>query len=296
MNTDRRITLGHFRAFVAVVECGSFVAAAQRLGRTQSALTHQVRSLEDILGERLLNRSRGHFSGLTAQGMHLLPHAHRVLGSLASACRAVTKPLLSGRIRIGVMDDFRIQGLIELIANFKAIHADAELTTVSDLSAGLEARLLRGEIDIALIKQVVGPEHSPSAEALCIEQLHWVAAEGFDWRGPEQPLSLVVFHHGCVYRKLMLEHLDRLNVNWHIAYAGYSYHNVRTAIQAGLGLGLMPYGQIPVGCDIHHHLVQKFCLPTLGFSELILRMGSHSVSPVVRAFRQEMMKDLSSTC
>ena len=263
--------------------------------RTQSALTHQIRSLESLLGERLLNRSRGHFAGLTAQGAHLLPHARRVLGSVASACRAATKPLLAGRVRIGVMDDFRIEGLIELIAAFRAIHADAELTTVSDLSSGLEARLLRAEIDIALVKQVLGAGHAPSADALHVEQLHWVAGEGFHWAGPQQPLPLVVFHEGCVYRKLMLEHLARLNIDWHIVYAGYSYHNVRLAIQTGLGLGIMPQGQISDGYTIRESLTGEVRLPNLGFSELMLRMANHPASPVVRAFQQELLKALSST-
>ncbi|CAB5670909.1 Cyn operon transcriptional activator [Delftia tsuruhatensis] len=293
MDSDRRITLEHFRTIVAVVECGSFVAAAQQLGRTQSALTHQVRTLEGILGERLLDRSRGHYCGLTAQGKLWLPHAYRVLDSLASACRAATLPLLSGRVRIGVMDDFRIEGLIGLIAQFKAIHADAEVSIISDLSASLEARLLRGKIDIALLKQVVSPGQAPSAQALRIEPLQWVAAQGFGRHGLPQPCPLVVFHQGCVYRKLMLEHLASLNIDTHIAYTGYGYHNVRAAIEAGLGLGILPQGQLSSGCTIVGKLGGPIPLPDLGFSELVLRVGSHRIGPIVSAFRDELIRDLT---
>lgn len=290
MDTDRRITLEHFRAFVTVVECGGFAAAAQRMGRTQSALTHQIRSLESLLGERLLNRSQGHFIGLTAQGVHWLPHAHRVLGSVASACRAAARPLLSGRVRVGVMEDFDIDGLIELIANFKAIHADAEIATVSDLSSRLQARLERGEIDLALIKQIVRPGHAPSPQALRIEPLQWVAGEDFHWPGPRQSLPLAVFHEGCVYRQFMLEHLTRLGIDWHIAYASYSYHNVRAAIQAGLGLGVMPQRWVPDACLPRERLPADKALPELGWSELMLHTGSHRASPVVQAFRQVLTK------
>lgn len=294
MDTDRRITLEHFRAFVTVVESGGFAAAAQRMRRTQSALTHQIRSLEGLLGERLLNRSQGHFLGLTTHGSHLLPHAHRVLGSVASACQAASRPLLSGRVRIGVMEDFGIDGLIELIANFKAIHVDAEISTHSDLSSRLQARLERGEIDLALIKQIVKPDHAPSPQALRIEPLQWVAGADFRWPGLRQSLPVAAFHEGCAYRQLMLAHLTDLGIHWHIAYASYSYHNVRAAIQAGLGLGLMPQRWMPDAALPRERLPGDLALPEPGWSELMLRTSSHRASPIVQAFRQELKKALAS--
>jgi len=295
MAADRRITLDHFRAFIAVVECGSFVAAAQRMGRTQSALTHQVRSLEQLLGERLLNRSQGHLSGLTAQGMHLLPHAQRVIGAVASACRAANKPLLSGRVRVGVMDDFGMDGLAALTARFKAIHADAEVSVTADLSSRLEALLARGEIDLALTKQIALPGQAPLADALRIEPLQWVTGAAFAWPGPPQPLPLVVFHDGCIYRQQVLEHLHRLGLDWYIAYAGSSYHNVRAAIEAGLGLSLMPQGQLSAACEARTSLPGGIALPAPGFGELLLRTASGPASPVVQAFRQELARALAQT-
>ena len=293
MDTDRRITLEHFRAFVTVVECAGFAAAAQRMGRTQSALTHQIRGLESLLGERLLNRSQGHFLGLTEQGAHLLPHAHRVLGSVASACQAATRPLLSGRVRLGVVEDFDMQGLIDLIAGFKALHTDAEISTVSDLSARLQARLQRGEIDIALIKQIALPGHAPSPRALRAEPLQWVASQDCCPPQPHQSVPLAVLHEGCVYRQWMLDHLTRLGVNWHIAYTSYSYPNVRAAVQAGLGLSVMPQRWIPEPGLQRERLFGNLALPELGWSELVLHTGSQRASPIVAAFQQELARTLT---
>lgn len=290
MQFDRRLTLEHFRAFVAVIECGGFVVAAERLGRTQSALTHQIHSLETILGERLFNRTRGHFAGLTNEGKRLLPHAHRVLGSVASAYRATKSPLLEGRVRIGVMDDFQIDGLIELIGRFKTTHPETEVMTVSDLSAGLEARLMRNEIDIALLKNIVAPGYAPSPSVLRVEPLHWIVGDGVDLSAGQNSIPVVVFHEGCVYRQVLLEHLARLNLDWRIAYAGYSYSNILAAIQAGLGLAVLPGGHIREGCVVVDQIGDHIQLPALGLTELVVRAAQDTSNPVVKAFHQELLK------
>jgi len=110
---------------------------------------------------------------------------------------------------------------------------------------------------------------------------------------PQQFLPLVAFHEGCVYRKLMLEHLTRMGVNWHIAYTSYSYHNIRAAVQAGLGMSVMPRRWMPEPGLQRERLSAEVVLPELGWSELMLHTGQQRVSPIVRAFQQELTRALA---
>ena len=287
MLSDRHLTLEHFRVFIAVAECRSFAGAAQRLMRTQSALTHQIQGAENILGERLLVRTRGHFGGLTEEGMRFLPHARRVLSSVESAFRSIGHAALTGRVRVGVMDDFDIRWLIDLIARFEALHPGSEMSTVSDLSARLEERLARGEIDVAVIKRLFDPASSTGQGALRLQRLYWVVGADFQWTG-EGRLPVVVFHEGCVYSKHMFEQFRRLNIEWRIAYAGHSYTNIRAAVAAGLGLAVLPEGQISSDHIICENRIGGVDLPDLGFVELVVRTAEDRPNPITMAFRLEI--------
>ena len=225
MTVDQRLSLEHFRAFVTVVECGSFSAAAQHLLMTQSALTHQIRRMEEILGERLLLRTRGHFTGLTEEGARFLPRARGVLGMVETARRSVGRPAFTGRVRIGVMDDFDIRWLIKLIGRFEAQHPGVETSTVSDLSARLEERLVSGDIDLALVKRLFTADNPP-AHVLRVERLRWACGDQPAWEGVG-PAPLVLFHPGCVYRDRVFDLLASKGISSRIAYVGHSYAYVR---------------------------------------------------------------------
>ncbi len=291
MPIDRRLSLEHFRAFVAVVECGSFAAAAQRLLRTQSALTHQIQRMEEILGERLLLRSRGHYGGLTEEGARFLPRAVGVLAMVEGACDSVGRAALVGRVRIGIMDDFDIRWLIELIGRFEGLYPGVETCTVSDLSGHLGARLARGEIDVAVTKRLFDPANGP-ARALSVERLSWVTSVTAGWDG-EGPVPLVLFHEGCVYRQRVFDTLARRGIGWRIAYAGHSYANVRAAVAAGLGVAALPEGQIGLGVRVWTG-VGGLDLPELGHVELTVRAAGEAPNPVVAAFVAELERELGA--
>jgi DNA-binding transcriptional LysR family regulator len=294
MASDRRLTLEHFRAFLAITECGGFAGAAERLMRTQSALTHQIQSLEEILGERLLMRSRGHYGGLTEDGKRFLPHARSVLGAVESACRSVGQPALAGKVRIGIMDDFDIRWLIDLIARFDVLHPGVETSTVSDLSSALEDRLARGDIDVAVTKRLVEPTGPMADNPLQIERLDWVAGAGFQWNG-EGRLPVVVFHEGCVYRRRLVERLAQAGIDWRVGYAGHSYANIRAAVAAGLGVTALPEGLISPDHVIWQGAEMGIDLPDLGFAELLVRTAADRSDPIIAAFRLEIERWIGRT-
>lgn len=239
---DRRITLDQLRAFVAVAEEGGFHAAGAHLGRTQSAVTQSVKALEDSLESRLLDRRRGHVVGLTVAGQRFLPHAREILARLSEAVVALTRPDLRGRIALGVPDDFPITDLHGAISRCLDLNPCLRIEVTSALSAQIGAMVRAGDLDIAIFNRIEG-QGDDVAEVLRTEPLCWVGRE----RGhlaTAEPLPLCVFPEGCPYRVAGIEALQTMGATARFAYVSASYDNVRAAISAGLGLGLLPAGAI----------------------------------------------------
>jgi len=248
-----RITLDQMRAFVAVAEESGFHAAGARLGRTQSAVTQSVKALEDALGFRLFDRRRGHVVGLTAEGQRFLPHAREILARLSEAVVALARPDLSGRIALGVPDDFPIADLHGAISRCLGLNPRLRIDVVSALSVPLAAMLRAGDLDLAIYNRIEGTGADDDADVLRTEPLFWVGRERVRFDGTA-PLPLCAFPEGCPYRLAGLEALRAVGGTARLAYVSASYDNVRAAISAGLGLGLLPAGaidpdQVRLGAD-----------------------------------------------
>jgi len=242
MPGDRRITLDQLRAFVAVAGAGGFHAAGVELGRTQSAVTQSVQALEDAVEARLLDRRRGHVVGLTAEGVRFLPHAREILARLGEAVAALTRPDLRGRIALGVPDDFPITDLHGAISRCLELNPGLRIEVTSALSAQIKAMARAGELDIAIFNRI--EDHTDDAvEVLRAEPLCWVGRERMRLGGTE-PVPLCVFPEGCPYRVAGIEALHTAGAAARFAYVSASYDNVRAAISAGLGLGLLPAGAV----------------------------------------------------
>ncbi|NSZ17775.1 LysR substrate-binding domain-containing protein [Agrobacterium vitis] len=246
----RLLTLDQIRAFVAVCEHGSFTNAAKDQSRTQTAVTRQIRAAEDILGEKLFHRCRGHFEGPTEAGEKLLPFAIKILATLEDAWMCLERPGLKGTIRVGVMDDIDMNWLLELVSRFKALHPDCDVTVISDFSTRLEKRLEQRELDVAIVKTLVrrlgqADVHNAHKTLRC-EPLLWAAGAGFRLR-PREPLPLVLFHEGCVYRHHVIQRLESAGVPFRIAYEGQSYGHLRAAVAAGLGVTALAESQVAMG-------------------------------------------------
>ncbi|MDJ0930671.1 LysR family transcriptional regulator [Breoghania sp.] len=289
---DRRLSIEHCRVFTAICDAKSFSLAAERLLRTQSAVIHQIRTLEEILGEMLFLHSRGRFHGLTRAGEEFEPYARRILAPLDDLCSARADRTCSDTVRLGVMDDFDLEGLIETIVRSEAIHPDAHVSTIPDLSANLKKRLREGELDLALIKSLHDADRAPDSSALMVEKLHWVASQNFDWRKIPADLPVVVFHEGCVYRHLLLRHFQELGLSCRIAYVGHSYANVRAAISASLGISILPKGQIAPDHVICDESRLSFLQGRLGFSALKLEGDNKAETEVTSVFRQMLQKTI----
>lgn len=222
-------------AFVAIVDAGSFTTAADRLHMTQSTISQQLGRLEQAVGRQLIDRASRPVRA-TASGERLLGHARRILSLQQEAESLLSDPVGTASIRIGVPDDIVSNTMSMIFANFSERHREMRLDVTTGLSRDLAARFKNGEFDIVVVKEAAP---SPDHRATFPEAIGWFESADLvrQW---DDPIPLVAFPTGGLYREMMFERLEREGRRWYIAFTGSSLNSVLTAVQAGMGLSLVP--------------------------------------------------------
>ncbi|WP_078083097.1 LysR family transcriptional regulator [Microbulbifer mangrovi] len=227
------------RAFVTIVDVGSFTAAADRLHMTQSTISQQLSRLEQAVGRELIDRAARPV-GPTASGERLLGHARRILALEAEAVALLSDPAGTSAIRIGLPDDIATSRLSREFATFSEQHREVRLDVTTGLSRDLSRRFRAGEFDVVVVKESTA---SVDCRASFPEAVGWF--EGADTSGEwPDPMPLVTFPVGGLYRETMFERIERERRNWYIAFTGSSLNSVLVAVEAGLGLSLLPLGAV----------------------------------------------------
>ncbi|KAI3596904.1 Transcriptional regulator, LysR family [Cupriavidus necator H850] len=232
---DPRLDPVLLQSFVAVAESGSFTRAAQRVHLTQSTVSQQVRRLEDQLGCVLLDRG-GRYVTTTPEGERLLGYARRLQQLMAEAVGQLRQSAGQGEIRIGVPEDFAARPLTPVLAGFADDWPGMRLEVTSGMSHELWQRFQDRELDLVLVKQRVGqaPGLASWPEPLC-----W-----FDSRGrpavARDPVPLVAFPVGGLYRGEMTHALDAGGRRWRVAFVSASLASILAAVADGLGVTLLP--------------------------------------------------------
>lgn len=223
------------RAFVAIVDASSFTLAAKRLNMTQSTISQQLVRLEDALGLNLIDRAARPVEP-TAAGERLLGYARRILGLHEEAEAALGDPAGTTSIRIGVPEDIVGREMASVFGDFARRHRQVRLDVSAGLSRELTRRYRAGEFDIVVVKE---PVAGPDCRRSFPEAMAWfeAAAAPDDW---PDPIPLVVFPPGGLYRDAMFERIEREQRRWYVSFSGSSLHNVLVAVAAGLGLSLLP--------------------------------------------------------
>lgn len=221
------------RAFVAVADSGSFTRAAAATHLTQSTVSQQVKRLEQQLGCELLSR-KGRYAMPTVDGERLLGYARQILALMAEAGMAPEQPPL---LRLAVAEDFAGNALMPILMKLRTRYPNVKLEVQSGLSKPLYQAFQEGMVDVALIKQRQG-EHP--AKACWPEALSWLAAANWQPEKAGEPLPLVAFPAGGLYRNEMAQLLDEAGIPWRLVYSSNSLEGVLCAVAAGLGVSLLP--------------------------------------------------------
>ena len=233
----RDLELDLLRTFVAVVDGGGFTRAAQRLHRTQSTVSQQLKRLEQRLGTPLLTRNTRSIT-LTERGELLLGYARRLITLNDEALAALAETRLKGQIRLGCAQEVADGGLTGMLAHFSRLHPGVALEVRVDANLKLREEIERGELDLGVLFQE--PDQALNGGARCevIDRLRrvWVASP--ELKLPEDgPIPLIVSNSPCVFRNAMLSALDAAGRSWRIALSTPSLAGMRAALRAGLGVG-----------------------------------------------------------
>ena len=223
------------RAFAAIVDAGSFTHAAERLNMTQSTISQQLARLEEGVGLALIDRTARPIRS-TAAGERLLGYARRILALQREAESALGDPAGLALVRIGIPEDLVNGAMARVFGDFAKHHREIQLDVTAGLSRDLTARYRAGELDIVITKETAA---SADCRASFPEAMAWF--ESMDATGEwPNPVPLIAFPPGGLYRESMFERIEQEQLRWYIAFSGNSLHNVLIAVEAGLGLSLLP--------------------------------------------------------
>ncbi|MDH2383462.1 LysR family transcriptional regulator [Bradyrhizobium sp. CER78] len=223
------------RSFVSVVDAGGFTRAGERVHRTQSTVSQQIKRLEEDVGQPLLIR-RGKDVTPTDAGDQLLTYARRLLALAEEARDVVSRAGSEGAIRIGITEDFAAYRLTRLLATFARSHPNLRLDVRSGQSLYLYRDLERGDLDLALIKRAASEK---GGIAVWPERVHWVTSKSHPRDTTIGSVPLIGFGSGCLYRAHAIHSLESAGRNWHMAYTSSSLAGIQAAVAAGLGLSIL---------------------------------------------------------
>lgn len=273
------------RAFMTVVDAGGFSAAAERLRRGQSAISLQVKRLEDRLGVKLLDRTPRHLA-LTPEGELILDHARRLLRLHDELIARVAEQELSGVVRLGAPEDFATSHLPTVLARFARLYPRVALEVTCELTLQVLDRFQAGGLDLALVKRE--PQGPANGLGIWREPLVWVAG-GNETPTDDDILPLVVSPRPCVYRKRATDALDHQGRRWRIIYTCASLAGTHAAVRAGLGVTVLPKEMVPADLLILNP--DHAGLPHLADTEMAL-IEAASLSPAAARLRDTILRQL----
>jgi DNA-binding transcriptional LysR family regulator len=298
------LDLDVLRTLVLAVDLGGFARAARRVGRTQSAVSLQMRRLEDGAGLPLFTRAGRSFA-LTTAGEQMLGYARRLLAINDEAVAAVRGTQLACPVRLGVLADFAETWLPQVLARFARSHPTARLEVQVDRRITILDALDRGRLDFALVFEA----DRPRGVRLGDLPMAWIAPRASRW-APGSVLPLVLFEAPCVFRTAALAALDRAGIPWYVAFTSQSLTGIWAAVDAGLGVTVRTSVGVPRGLQVVDQPAppsggastrgqapvtgQVAGLPALPSTELWLLDGADSGSPLAAELRALLVRSIAA--
>lgn len=267
------LDLDLLRAFVAVAETGGFTAAAEQIGRSQSAVSQKILRLEELLGRKVFERTSRSLL-LTSDGEQLLVWARRLLDLNDTAVRALLEPAV-GTLRLGVAEDFAPVLLPAMLARFQRHYPGVHLELHTGLSCQLLDAYESGRLDAVIAKK---DGTAQRGRVIWREPLVWMAAVGYRLQ-PGRSVPLVMLPGPCTYRAVMVQALDDARRSWHAACTAHSLTAIRAAVAGGLGVSVL--GRSFIGSELQI-LPSGPDWPSLPQTEIILLGEERPPADLVR--------------
>ncbi|WP_316014229.1 LysR family transcriptional regulator [Roseobacter sp. HKCCA0434] len=266
----RNLDMTALRSFVTVAECGGVTRAAGQLHLTQSAVSMQIKRLEEALGQPLLDRS-GRGVALTAQGEQLLGYGRRILRLNDEVWSRMTDHAYEGEIVFGVPHDIVYPHVPLILQRFAVDYPRVKVQLISSYTRGLKAQMARGEVDLILTTE---SEVDAGGETLATHGLDWVGAPGGQaWK--QRPLRLA-FEYACIFRAGVQAALDRQDIPWEMAVESDSTRTVEASVSADLAVHAVVAGSTPPYMETVRHGGMLPQLPKININMYVAK-GANAV-------------------
>lgn len=273
------------RTLAVAMDVGGFARAGERLGRSQSAVSLQMRRLEARVGRPLFQR-HGRSLGLTEAGEIVLGYARRILALNDEAVAAARGMAVEGAVRFGVPQDFGDAWLPAVLARFARAHPAVHIEARVDRSTRLVERVAQGGLDLALVWRCGA---RPNATPVARLPMVWIGPKGYT-RPRDGALSLSLFEAPCVFRQPGLEALDAAHADWRVAFTSPSLAGLWAAVEAGLGVTVRTPLGVPSGLAV---LDRSAGLPKLPEADLNLHVAAGELSPAATRLRDILLDEVA---
>jgi DNA-binding transcriptional LysR family regulator len=281
------LDLDQLRTFVAIAEMGSFTAAADVVHKTQSAVSMQMRRLEDRVGRPIFTRD-GRQSRLTEDGRRLLEYARRMIRLNDETLSAFADPGLAGSVRLGIPDDYADRLLPTVLAGFSRINPAIDIYVDCQRTHVIHRLIREGELDLGIVSH--GSIDGIASEVIRREQLYWVAARDHCTH-EHDPIPLALGPDDCCWRSEAVRALDRVGRRFRVSYTSGAALALTGAVMAGLAVSVLPESALRPNMRI---LGPREGFPDLSYAEIGLIRAKHASHPIHDALAAHIATSLGN--
>jgi len=268
------------RTFIAVAETKGFTRAGVQVNRSQSAVSMQIKRLEDEVGKALFERI-GKTVKLTTDGDMLMKFARRIVNAHDEAVMAMSKPGLKGVIRFGSPEHYTAGVLPKLLAGFASSYPDVLVEMRCENSDVIKVAVEKGELDIGICTQM-----DAGGQVIYHDPVVWISNGGFLFqKGKTLPLG--VFEEDCIFRHWAIEALEKAGIKYRIVYVSRSISGIHDAVRAGLAIAPVVQSNVPRDLTI---VGAEEGLPVLPVSNIVLHKIKRPDSETVECFADHLIK------
>jgi DNA-binding transcriptional LysR family regulator len=279
------LDLDQLQSFCAIADCGSFTEAARRVNKTQSAVSMQIKRLEERLGHSLLSRD-GRSVSLTQHGEALYQRARKMLKINAEIMDLFDDQEMAGAIRFGVPDDYAVRLLPVILSSFQKTHPKIIIDVRCAASEELLAGMKQGRYDLICFTQGTNREYG---ELFRTEKMFWVAAQGGQALHMD-PLP-IAGGQACCWKDNAVEVLDRLGRDYRVAYTSSNALAIASAVLTDLAVGFLPESALQPGMLA---IAEDKNLPRLRDAEIALLRASHAYGGIYDALARHIVTSMGN--
>jgi DNA-binding transcriptional LysR family regulator len=279
------LDLDQLQSFCAIADCGSFTEAARRVNKTQSAVSMQIKRLEERLGRPLLSRD-GRSVSLTEHGEALYARARRMLRTNAEIMDLFSDGDLAGSIRFGVPDDYAVKLLPVILSSFQRTHPKIVVDVKCQPSEELLEGMKSGKYDLIVFSQGTNEEYG---ELFRTERMFWVASHGGQALN-QDPLPIAGGQH-CCWKDNAIEVLNRIGRDYRIAYTSSNAIAISSAVLTDLAVGFLPESALQPGMRV---ISEDKNLPRLRDAQIALMRASHAYGGIYDALASHIIASMGN--